>query len=203
MSDTPNKWALPEFGLVTHAHHNTYKKLKLNPELNPLLKQNPVVPASYTEGYDKGYCEGMTKATQEMNLQKQRLEALIQQLHADTQAVQSEREQALCFFVKSLCEKVIFKELSTSNDVMKNLVNQALKMIDNSGKELRILCHPKLFESLHSEKWDSYTRVVLEANAQLREHDFKIESDKQKICFNVDALLSKLMDEILLCNSQK
>lgn len=203
MSDVPNKWALPEFGLVTHAHHNTYKKLKINPELNPSNKlTNSSVPASYNEGFDKGYSEGMAKAIQEMNHQKQQLATLIQQLHNETSALQSEREEALYAFVKTLCEKVLYREMSLSGDVLKNVITQALKIIDNSGQEIRILCHPKLYENLHNEKFDSYTRVVLEASSQLNEYEFKIESDKQKICFNVDTLLSKLWNEILICNTQ-
>jgi len=203
MSDTPNKWVLPEFGLLTHVHHNTYKKLKLNPALNPTLKSYFAVPASHAEGYEKGYSEGLAKATQESNAQKQRLEALIQQLHADSDAIENEREDALCRFVKSLCEKIIYKELSLSPDVLKNMITQALKMIDNSGKEIRIHCHQKLYENLHSDKFDSYTRVVFEVNNQLAEYDFTLESDKQKICFNVDVLLAKLLEEILICNSPK
>jgi flagellar biosynthesis/type III secretory pathway protein FliH len=203
MSDTPNKWALPEFGLVTHAHHNTYKKLKLNPELNPALKAHSTIPAAHAEGYDKGYSDGMMKATQEMNHQKQQLAALCQQLQSDSQAIQIEREDALCIFVKTLCEKVLYKELSTSSDVLKNVISKALKMIDNSGSEIRILCHPKLYENLHDDKFDSFTRVVFESNNQLNEHEFKIESDKQKICFNIDKLMCKLWEEILICNSQK
>lgn len=200
---TPNKWALPEFGLVTHAHHNTYKKMKLNPELNPSLKPKVTDSLSRAEGYDKGYSDGMAKAMQEMNQQKQQLAALIQQFHQENEIIQSEKEQSLCHFVKSLCEKVLYKELATSNDVLKNVINQALKMIDKSGNEIRIFCHQKLYENLYSDTFDSYSKVVLEVNNQLTEYEFKIESDKQKVCFNLDKLLTQLLDDILLCNSQK
>lgn len=197
-----NKWALPEFGLVTHAHHNTYKKMKLSPELNPSLQPKATGQLACAQGYDKGYSEGMAKALQEMEQQKQQLSALIQQLHQDVKDIQQEKEEALYHFLKSLCEKVLYKELSTSPEVLRNVINQALKMIDNSGNEIRILCHQKLHDKLYSDKFDSYTRVVLEVNNQLNEYEFKIESDKQKICFNLDVLMSKLWDEILSCNSQ-
>lgn len=202
MSDSPNKWALPEFGLVTHAHHNTNKKLKLNPNLNPTIRQNVVTPASHNEGYEKGYSDGMNKAIAEMNLPKQRLEALIQQLHTENEQIQDEKNQALFSFVKSLCEKVLHAELSISPDVIKNVIAQSLKMIDTTGNEIRIYCHQKLYECLQTSKFESYNRVIFEVNNQLPEYEFKIESEKQKICFSIEQLLSKLLDEIKQCNSQ-
>jgi len=199
MSDTPNKWALPEFGLVTHAHHNTYKKLKSNH--NPNL--NPNAAAAHAQGYEKGYSEGMAKAMQEINQQKKRLEDLITQLHQEHAELQNQKEQSLFNFVKSLIEKVIYNELSISDDVIRNIISQALKTIDNTGNEIRIICHPKLYEKCQNAQLDTHSRVIFEVNNQLSDFEFKIESEKQKICFNIDALLNKLFDEILSCNSQR
>lgn len=202
MSDSPNKWALPEFGLVTHAHHNTNKKLKLNAVTHSTHKHNAITSSGQNEGYEKGYNDGMNKAISEMNVAKQRLEALIQQLHRENEQIQDEKSQALYGFVKSLCEKVLYTELSSSPDVIKNVITQSLKMIDTSGNEIRIFCNQKLYEFLQTSPLDSYQRIVFEVNNQLAEYDFKIESEKQKICFNIEQLLSKLLDEIKQCNSQ-
>lgn len=203
MSDNPNKWALPEFGLVTHAHHNTNKKLKLNPMLNPSVKQNSVAPAGQSEGFEKGYLDGLNKAALEMNVPKQKLEALLQQLHSENEQLHHEKSQAMYVFVKSLCERVLHTELSTSPDTIKNVIAQSLKMIDSTGNEIRIFCHQKLYECLQTSKFESYNRVIFEVNNQLPEYEFKIESDKQKICFSIEQLLSKLLDEINQCNSLK
>ncbi len=203
MSDNPNKWALPEFGLVTHAHHNTHKKLKLNPMLNPSVKQNAATPAGQSEGFERGYLDGLNKAALEMNVPKQKLEALLQQLHSENEQLHHEKSQAMYGFVKSLCERVLHTELSTSPDTIKNVIAQSLKMIDSTGNEIRIYCHQKLYECLQTSKFESYNRVIFEVNNQLPEYEFKIESDKQKICFSIEQLLSKLLDEINQCNSQK
>lgn len=197
MSDKSNKWALPEFSLVTQAHHNTHKKLKSHQ--NP----NPNIVASHAQGYEKGYNEGMAKAIQEMNQQKKRLEDLIAQLQHEATELNNHKEQSLFTFVKSLCEKVIYRELSLSDDVLNNIITQALKTIDNTGSEIRILCHPKLYEKCQNAQLESSSRIIFEMNNQLAEYEFKIESQKQKICFNIDALLNKLLEEILLCNSQR
>ncbi|MGE3319266.1 MAG: FliH/SctL family protein [Candidatus Berkiella sp.] len=197
MSDTPNKWALPEFGLVTHAHHNTYKKLKSNHNASP----NAL--ASQAQGYEKGYNDGMAKALQEMNLQKKRLEDLIAQLHQEATELQQHKEQSLFAFVKNLCEKVIYRELSLSDEVLSNIIVQALKSIDNTGNDIRIYCHPKLYEKIRNTHFENNTRIVFEMNNQLPDFEFKLESEKQKICFSIETLLNKLLEEILACNSQR
>ncbi len=138
-----------------------------------------------------------------MNVPKQKLEALLQQLHNENEQLHHEKSQAMYGFVKSLCERVLHTELSHSPDTINNVLAQSLQMIDRTGNEIRIYCNQKLYECLQTSKFESYNRVIFEVNNQLPEYEFKIESDKQKICFSIEQLLSKLLDEINQCNSQK
>ncbi|MCS5711424.1 FliH/SctL family protein [Candidatus Berkiella aquae] len=203
MPESHSKWALPEFGLVVNAHHTTNKSLKVNPNASTAnAVQAELNQKGYDAGFAKGYAEGLQKVEQEMQLQKRQLESLIKQLHEDNQAISQEKEQAILLFVKSLCEKVLHKELATSSETIANVITQALKMIDNSGKEIRIACHPKLYEKIQNEDFNGYSRIIFETQPQLADFEFKIESEKQKICFNLESLLNRLQDELLLCNSQ-
>ncbi len=201
MSENLNKWALPEFGLGTHAHHTTHKKLKIQSAL--LAPQNnPASAALQQQGFEKGYAEGLQKAQLEMQQPMQRLQELINNLQQETQVIVQEKEMAIYTFVKSLCEKVFHKEMTLSADAVMNVITQALKMIEESGKDMRILCHPKLYATLQETKFNSHARVIVEVNHQLSDFEFRIESEKQKICFNTSQIINKLFDEYLACNSQ-
>ncbi len=194
MSDSHHKWALPEFGLGTHVHHNTHKKLKIQTAM--LVPQsNPAATAQYQQGFEKGYADGLQQAKIERQLPLQRLQEMINHLQSESQTIEQEKEWAIYTFVKSLCEKVLHQEMALSQDVILNVITQALKMIDNTGKETRILCHPKLYALLQETQFDSHSRVILEINNQLADFAFAIESDKQKVCFNPTQIINKLFDE--------
>ncbi|HRE33173.1 MAG TPA: FliH/SctL family protein, partial [Candidatus Berkiella sp.] len=165
MAESHSKWALPEFGLVMNVHHTTNKSLKINQNTAASnAVQAELQQKGYDVGFEKGYAEGLHKAEQETQRQKQQLESLIKQLHEDNQAILQEKEQAILLFVKSLCEKVLHKELATSSETIMNVITQALKMIDNSGKEIRIACHPKLYEKIQNEQFNGYSRVIFDAH---------------------------------------
>lgn len=201
MSDNHNKWALPEFGLGTHAHHTTHKKLKIQTAL--LAPQsNPASAALHQQGFEKGYAEGLQKAQLEIQQPLQRLQEMVKHLQLESQAIAQEKELAIYTFVKSLCEKVFHKEMTLSQEVIMSVITQALKIIGDSGRDIRILCHPKLHAILQEAKFDSHARVIFESSNQLGDFEFTIESEKQKICFNTAQIINKLFDELLACNSQ-
>lgn len=194
MSDRHHKWALPEFGLGTHVHHNTHKKLKIQTAMIA-PQSNPASAVQYQQGFEKGYAEGLQQAKIEMQLPLQRLQEMLKQLQVESQTIDQEKELAIYAFVKSLCEKILHHELTLSQERIVNVITQALKMIDNTGKEIRILCHPKLYALLQEIQIDTHSRIVFEANNQMTDFAFAIESDKQKVCFNPTQILNKLFNE--------
>jgi flagellar biosynthesis/type III secretory pathway protein FliH len=95
-----------------------------------------------------------------------------------------------------MCEKLICKELTTSPDAIINIISQALKSIESSSKEIRIICHKKLYDFLISSKIESQSYIVYEIDNHLSDFQFKIESDTQKLTYNVEQTLNQILEDL-------
>lgn len=188
-------WPLPEFGLMTHAHHTTSKKLKAKSIINTTL-QKQQFEKDFENGLKKGYEAGLLQATQEMQKKLEQLSTLILTLEQHKNNIDSDFKNRSFSFISMICEKIIFEKINTSSEPMNNILSRGLELIDAKTSSLKIYCNELLFDALIKEKkFEDNKQITIEKDEKLPAFSFRIESDKQFLEFNLKASLDKIINE--------
>ncbi len=186
------QWLLPEFGLQNHSKHTTQKKLKAK---SVTFAKNAQIQleADFNNGFKKGYDAGLAQGTNEVNKKLTQLSALICELNAFKNSLDEQFSQKLHQFTVLICEKIIMEKVSVSDAVLLNIVNRAMDIIDNQASSLKIYCSQNLLNQLSNQTQSK--RVVFEKDDSLNDFNFKIESDRQFLEFNLHDALLNLINE--------
>jgi hypothetical protein len=191
-----NKWALPEFGLLTHVHNPVQKKLKVNfvPTVNP--KDLQKYQQDFDKGFEKGYSEGLEKGKQEIKKQMDVLAALMIEVTNFKMSFSKKFEEEGVQVLKSVCEHLLNHELSISNERINEILSKAINVIDDRVSGIKIYCNEALIMQIQSDISDYRQKnISFERDPSLVDYNFRIESNKQLLEFDMKKSLNNLFAE--------
>ena len=197
-------WLLPEFGLLTHVHHTTQKKLKKNAiqSEKPPKMQSP----EELDGFSKGYQSGLEEAKRETKQKSHALSELMVQITKSNNKLIEEVLEKIkkqgAEFIYAACQKILYDKLRMSPEIVQDLIHHALERVDNNSSSLKILCGKEIFDLLIKEQnlLKQQSSLSFEKDETQGDFGFRIESDSQCLEFNYQEALKKLIaDYKLLC----
>ncbi len=190
-------WLLPEFGLNNNASHSTQKRLKTN--IPDLIVNEQAQKLQYEnelkKGYQKGYEDAINKATPEINAKLVQLSSLITELNSYKSIIDDKLKENIYQFVLLICEKILMEKLQSSSEVIASIIQKALGMIETNTLGLKLHCNEALCNQLtHAQIMDKIANLTIEKDNSLKDFNFRIESDKQFLAFNLQESLKEIID---------
>lgn len=115
-TDQIDKWQVPDLNSAIPAPSN---------QQNNLLE--------HQKGFEQGYQEGLNKANQEIAQKCQAIEQVVAQLQNLNTLIDETTINVVETYCKQVVEQVILGELTTQADVLKRLVEEALKSLQTKS----------------------------------------------------------------------
>lgn len=191
--------------LIIQAAKNKAEKIKNNALKEAKEKIEKEKEAAKKEGFEKGYQEGQAAGKKEAYQAKNKeIAALINQLEQKVSSFNSKLEaripkleEEVLLLVRKISEKVITKELSLNQAVIKDIIQQAINSV-NQGEDIKVKINPDYINDFNECK-----KELLENNTSAQE--IKIISDSSidsAGCIietdfgGIDATVASQLDEI-------
>lgn len=185
-------WLLPEFGLVTHVHNTTMKKMKAKtvPISNAKSLQTTT---DYQSALQKGYEEGKAKALIEINAIVHQLNQLLDSLKTKQHEDRLKMATQYQTLIKACCESILAREIEQQPEMIFNLINVAMDQIDKS-QNIKLFCSPKLASLLnYQSEFSDTSHLAVEIDNTLTEFNFKIESETQHLALSFSDMINEYL----------
>ncbi len=191
--------------LIIQAAKNKAEKIKKNALKEAEDKIEEEKEAAREEGFEKGYQDGKVAGEKEAcQAKSEEIAALINELNEEVSDFNSKLEariprlkEEVLLLVRKISEKVITKELSLDQEIIKDVIQQAIDSV-NRGEEIRVKINPDYIDD-----FSKYKKVLLDDN--LSSQELKIISDSSidsAGCIietdfgGIDATIASQIDEI-------
>jgi len=159
-------------------------------------------------GYEKGYAEGESRATEAVEKHAQvtlagqqasltqLIESVIQPLGSQREALQT----VLTELVAKISEQVCYRELLTDNNSIQAVVSEAIDALPIGESDIKIYLNPKdlaVFESIPGFVQDSWP---LRSDEQLTLGDCRVESANSLVDFTRSSRMTTILDATFALN---
>lgn len=191
--------------LIIQAAKNKAEKIKKNALKEAEDKIEQEKEAAKKEGFEKGYQEGQTAGEKEAYQAKsEEIAALINQLaqkvsnfNSKLEARIPKLEEEVLLLVRKISEKVITKELSLNQEVIKDIIQQAMNSV-NQGEKIKVKINPDYIENFNEcrkellENNDLAQEIKIISDSSIDSAGCIIETDFG----GIDATVASQIDEI-------
>lgn len=152
----------------------------------------------FEQGYQKGLCQGLSDASDQINKQSTQLSYLIESLQKQIADQDQHLKQTVTKIIKSLCKKIIYNEIQTTDDFILQKVEQLIDKIPPGYEFIKIHLNPEDYslvkESLQKQnKLESNWQLV--QNKQIAQFNCIVESDLQVLDGVIDNQIQALLEE--------
>jgi len=166
--------------------------------------QEPARRAEGDDSYDRGYADGMRDAIAQT---EQRTRTAVEVLGQAAEALVASRagfardlQQNIHVLALATAKKIIQRELTTSPEIVRDLVSRAIELFDaDSPMEIRL--HPEDLESFRSD-WEGFAPPERQgalqwlADPSLERGSFQIENPTRMVDGRIDVALRNLYERL-------
>lgn len=162
---------------------------------------------AHQDGFSQGYEEGMSRAADEIESQKQQLSLQAQQLQEDYAQQVTELEPQVVMLISDIVKKLTGVVLAERKDILTHLVSSCLEGIERSGQYLihvsKVDYHDMAERKEELEALvESASEVRIVEDASLSKNQCLIETDTAIYDSSLDLQLERLCEDLKMLSLQ-
>lgn len=179
------QWSLPEHTITSKQNNaQAYSKVSLSSPQKKALEE------MVRKEKEKGYLEGKKEALQELLPFKNTLQQLMQQIQQNVQQQSQMIENQSVSIIEQICQSVIKRSLENDKTIIKDILQEAIKIYHDSTLKLNIKANRNTLARLHETQMFTDNVKLIEDNT-LADFQFKLDANNQIVEFDINKAISK------------